>query len=429
MMKRLIVLSLDAMVYEDITHLENAPCFKKLLKEGSRVNRMRTIYPSLTYPVHTSILTGTRAGRHGIVNNEPSIPGNLKCDWFWFHEPVKVRDLHDVAKAAGMVTASVFWPVTGRHPSIDHLVAEYWVQDKEDTLKSAYTRAGTSQKLYELAVIPHYEGLSKYDYPDCDEAKLNCACEIIKHYKPHLLTIHLGQIDGFRHKYGIFNDMVTGAVTLSEKYLKALMDACRSVGIYEDTNFVVLSDHGQLNYTRRMNINKIFVEEGFIKLDEENNFVSADAWVKAAGMSAHVHLSNPADKEIYNAVEILLHKLADSKTMGVERIYTAREAELEEGLFGDFSFVLEGDGSTLFSSDWRSPLFSPVDEASGYKRASHGHHPDKGPQPVFLAMGPSVKSGIVIERADIIDVAPTLAHFIGVELPGAEGKPLADMLL
>ena len=152
--KHLVVVSFDAMVTEDLYLLKDKSVFSRLLNEGSRVNRIRTIYPSLTYPAHTSMLTGARCGRHGIVNNEPSEVGNLKCDWYWFHDPVRIPDIHDAAKKAGLVTASVFWPVTGGHKGIDHLVAEYWAQGPGDTLEKAYKRAGTSDDVYENVVRP-----------------------------------------------------------------------------------------------------------------------------------------------------------------------------------------------------------------------------------------------------------------------------------
>ena len=70
--ERLVVVSYDAMVYEDLDLLTDKPCFGKLWKEGSRVNRMQTIYPSLTYPAHTTILTGVTPGRLSLGKFSPN---------------------------------------------------------------------------------------------------------------------------------------------------------------------------------------------------------------------------------------------------------------------------------------------------------------------------------------------------------------------
>lgn len=426
---RLIILSLDAMVTEDLESLKNEPCFRRLMTGGSRINRIRTVYPSLTYPSHVSILTGVRPGRHGIVNNEPSVPGNLKCDWFWFHQPVRSGDLHDAAKEAGLTTASVFWPASGAHPSVDFLVAEYWAQGKGDTLKAAYTRAGTSDELFDYAVFPYLESFSSWESPVTDEAKIRCACDIIRRYKPNLLTLHLGQIDYYRHRYGVFNDMVTKGVMQSERYLKMLFDACLDAGVFDNTNFIVLSDHGQINYTRRMNINLLLRREGLIGTDEDGGLSSWDAWIKTANFSGQVYLRDPADKKLHDRVYRLLRRHCEAGDMGISRVYKAEEARFEEGLYGDFSFVIESDDTTLFLSDWREPMFLPAEPISGCQRASHGHHPSKGPQPVFLAIGPDIRPGVVIENGDLTDEAPTFAKLLGVSLPGTDGKPFERIIL
>lgn len=430
MPNKLVIISFDAMVYEDLELLCDKPCFNLLLSQGSQIKRMRTIYPSLTYPSHVSILTGALPGKHGIVNNEPSVPGNLKCDWYWFHEPVKVPDLHDVAKAAGLTTASVFWPVTGAHPSVDYLLAEYWAQGKNDTLEKAYKRAGTSDSLFDEVIRDLIPKLDSWESPFTDEGKTLCACEIIRRYQPDLLTLHLGQIDYYRHRYGIFNDKVSEGVEKSEHYLEMIFNACKDAGIFDYTNFVIVSDHGQINYSRRMNLNLLFVNEGLIRLDSSGNIADWDVWAKSANFSAQIYLNDKTNSALHEKVNSLLQRWCKDGDMGIGRVYSAEEASREEGLFGDFSFVIESDDETLFFSDWREPLFSearPI--ADGYLRASHGHHPDKGPQPIFVAMGPDIRKGVVLEHGRVIDEAPTFATLLGTSLPYADGKIINEILV
>ena len=429
-MRRLVVISNDAMVTEDLDRLKDRPAYGEMIRKGARVEKgLRTIYPSLTYPIHTTILTGCRAGTHGIINNSPSESGNMKMPWFWFHDAVKVPDLHDAAKAAGMSTASVFWPVTGNHPSVDYLIAEYWAQSKDETNIDAYRRAGSSEELLRECVLPAAELLSKYgDGPEADQGATMCACAIIRKYKPQLLTLHLSQIDGRRHSFGVFNDKVDEAIDEAESYLAQLMEACRDAGVYEETNFVVLSDHGQLNFSTRFNANRLFREAGLVDMEAPEKPESWKAWVNSACLSAHVFLKDPEDQETRAKVlDLLQGECGPGK--GIERIYTAEEAAKEEGLFGDFSYVLEASEDVAFTANWQLPLYSKPEPAGpGYTFGNHGHHPDKGPQPVFLAMGPQIKAGANIERARVIDEAPTLAAILGIELPTAEGRVLTELL-
>ena len=147
---RVIVFSCDAMVYEDIKYLlETSPRFAELFKKGSMVKRTRTIYPSVTYPCHTSMSTGCYPNKHGVTNNNVFMPGVTKnVPWTWFADNIKCPDIFTAAKKAGLTTACVFWPVTAGHEYIDYNFPEYWPQSPEDTKEEAFLRAGTTPELY-----------------------------------------------------------------------------------------------------------------------------------------------------------------------------------------------------------------------------------------------------------------------------------------
>ena len=114
---------------------------------------------------------------------------------------------------------------------------------------------------------------------------------------------------------------------------------------------------------------------------------------------------------------------------GIGRIYTAEEADREEGLKGDFTFVIESDGYTSFGDRAVRPLVQNFD-ASDYRfgRATHGYMPDYGPQPVFVAKGPAIREGVELGRGRVIDEAPPFAKIIGQTRPQADGKPSDEIL-
>ena len=110
-MKRLVVFSADAMVSEDLEYLKQLPNYKKYLAHASIVEKVRSVYPTITYPCHTTMLTGVWPNKHGILGNYQMIPGVKPIPWKWFYDWVKIKDdLFVRAKEAGYTTASVFWP-------------------------------------------------------------------------------------------------------------------------------------------------------------------------------------------------------------------------------------------------------------------------------------------------------------------------------
>ena len=125
--RRILVFSVDALVSEDIEYLKTCPNFKKYLGGGARVMKMRTIYPSVTYPAHVSMMTGCYPEKTGVVSNYSFSLDSKEDSWQWFSDVIRVEDIFTAAKKAGYTTASVFWPVTGRHPDIDWLIDEYWM--------------------------------------------------------------------------------------------------------------------------------------------------------------------------------------------------------------------------------------------------------------------------------------------------------------
>ena len=121
--------------------------------------------------------------------------------------------------------------------------------------------------------------------------------------------------------------------------------------------------------------------------------------------------------------------MRDEGVYGISRVYTAEEAAKEEHLAGDFSFVIEGDGYTSFAEDWNRPMVKQLDLTDyRFGRATHGHNPDKGPQPFFFGFGPDIAEGVRIDRRPTVDEAPTYAAVLGIEMPGTDGSPVREML-
>ena len=428
MSKHVIVISQDAMVFEDTEVLRNLPNFKRIWNRSARINRVRSIYPSITYPCHTTMMTGVYPERHGIINNEQLIFGEVKSKWVHFRESIKAATIFDYAHEAGLKTAAVFWPVTGNDPSIDHLIDEYWPQSPGETLEECFRNSGSNEDVIEHIVKPNLSVQRDRVHPYCDNFVMQCAADIIRRYKPNLLMLHPAYLDDARHHSGVFSDAVTHALHEVDDALGQILNACEDAGIMEDTDIFVVSDHGQMNIVRVMAINVLLAENGFITTDENGDIISMKAFCKSAAFSSHVFLTDPSDEETKEELHAFLQKLCDEEVYGISRVYTAQEAKEEEHLAGGFSFVLETDGYTTFNNDWRRPLVRPYD-TSDYKtgRATHGHQPDKGVQPTFIAFGPDIKPGVVIERAYLVDEAPTFARALGLEMKGCDGRVIEEI--
>ena len=429
MSRHVIVISEDALFFEDTEVLKQLPVFGSVWDQTARVERVRSIYPSVTYPCHTTMMTGCYPDRHGIVNNELSNVTERSSDWNWFYDKVKVPSIFDAAKEKGLSTAAVFWPVTGNCGSIDYLIDEYWPQREGESAQECFSFSGSSPEVIKSCVEPNLWMLKHRIHPYCDEFVFASACSIIREYKPNLLMIHPANIDGYRHQTGLFSPLVTHGLHEIDNWLGWIINATKDAGIYEDTDFFIVSDHGQININRVVCPNVILARNGLISVGEDGNVTDYTAMVKSSGASAQVFLKNPSDEEAYKKTHQVLKEMCEEGIYGISRVYTAEEAKQEEHLAGDFSFVLETDGYTSFSGDWTGQIVRGFD-ISDYKfgRATHGHNPDKGPSPTMIAFGPSIRAGAVVEKCSLTDEAPTFAAALGIRMDDVDGKVIREIL-
>ncbi len=429
--KYAVVISEDALVWEDFATLRELPFFGSVWEKAAKVRRMRSIYPTITYPCHTTMRTGCYPDRHGVINNEKSILGEVSSPWEHFNDIVKVPDIFDRAKEHGLTTASVFWPVTGNHPHIDWLVDEYWPQRPGQDEAECYAEAGANEET--MAIIRrniHLVSGHMRAHPWGDEFIHACACDIIRLHRPNLIMLHPGNVDGYRHETGVFSPKVTHGLHECDLWLGDILQALDLAGIREETNVFVVSDHGQINVRGSVQPNVLLARAGLIDIGGDGEVKDYRAICKSTGASCQVWLKHPEDTDVLQRTRDVLEEARAEGAYGIERVWTAEEAEREEHLSGGFSFVLETDGTYSFGNRWTGPVIRPVDPGD-YKlaRGTHGHHPDKGPQPALMAFGPGIRAGAEIAQAGIVDIAPTVAASLGFSMPDTDGKEIREILL
>ncbi|MDO4487666.1 MAG: alkaline phosphatase family protein [Eubacteriales bacterium] len=432
-MKKLIVISADALVFEDLELLKDTPVIGHMMREGAIVKRLRSVYPTVTYVNHTSMRTGCYPAKHGIVCNYKNAPGADPVPWNFYNDAVKCPDLFDAAKAAGYTTASISWPVTGNHKNVDYLVDEIWPLDLNgengpQPFLDEYTKSGTPDWLLEV-ISQNVELRMARRQPDTAWFSTLTACSVIRDYNPDLLMLHIANIDTLRHDNGVFNDTVSETVRLTDDLVREIVTAVKANGLLDFTDFVITSDHGQIDVDRQVLPNVIMRDAGLIDVDAEGKVTAWKAWsYEDGGTSAPIVINPSLSDEEKDAVRLKVYKLfkdrIEAGDSGIEKIFKKEEILEEENLAGEFDFWLETDGHTYFDLTWTGEeSIRPA-----HKKGSHGHLPDKGPMSTFIGFGPSFKKGAVIEAAQIVDTAPTYAKILGIDLPDADGHALMGIL-
>ena len=112
-----LLISIDGLRPGDVIEAEQRglklPNLRRFLREGAYATGVTGNLPTITYPSHTTLMTGVAPARHGIVGNTTFDPKQINYGgWFWYAEDVHAPTLWDAAHAAGMTTANVHWPVS-----------------------------------------------------------------------------------------------------------------------------------------------------------------------------------------------------------------------------------------------------------------------------------------------------------------------------
>src|ERR1700743_2931949 len=90
-----------------------APTPRKLMAEGSYSTGVRNALPTVTYPNHTTLITGVWPAKHGIYNNVTFDPLQKNMGgWYWYSQDIKGPTLWDSVHKAGGKVASLSWPVS-----------------------------------------------------------------------------------------------------------------------------------------------------------------------------------------------------------------------------------------------------------------------------------------------------------------------------
>src|SRR5580658_8011376 len=158
----LIMISVDGMRPDYITeadaHGAKVPTLRRFLKEGTYADGVVGVVPTVTYPSHTTLVTGVWPAKHGIFANTTFDPLQQNNQgWYWYTEDIRVPTLWDAAAAAGRTTASLQWPVTvGAH--ITWNIPEFWRAGTPDDAKLLRAVSTRGLLLEAQAELGEYRG-------------------------------------------------------------------------------------------------------------------------------------------------------------------------------------------------------------------------------------------------------------------------------
>ena len=422
MSKHVIVISVDAMITSDIEEFRKRKNMSRLLSGASIAEEVFTIYPTYTYPCHTTIMTGCYPDKHGIYHNDVFDPFSNTDRWFWYARDIKRPTILDEAHRNGFVTGCVTYPVQGG-ADVDYLIAEIWAPGPDDDPTEVFRGADSEKAEHIFEKNKHL--LNWMKTPAFDLFAAASASDIIKEASPDLLFVHFSYLDHQRHNCGMETEKVLHAIDFIDVRIGEIIEATESAGIMNETDFVILGDHGHMNVRSVFNINKILADKGYITVGEDGKVKDYRIMVHSTSFSGHVYLK---DIDTSTAKRVL-DEIMEEWPSYIERVMTKNEVKEIYHLDGPFSLVIEAQRHVVFGASLKGDIVE-TPEPGNYKFSisSHGYAPEKSVNPPFIISGPDA-SGVVIPSARLVDEAPTIAAILGFQMPDdIDGECLKNLL-
>jgi len=416
-----MLISIDGLRPGDVIEAEKRglklPNLTRFLKDGAYASGVVGVLPTVTYPSHTTLLTGASPSRHGIVSNYAFDPTLInQAGWFWYATDIKLPTLWDVAAKAGYKVANVHWPVSVGARGVAWNLPQYWRTGHPDDAKlmDALSTPGLVAQLEADTGKTYVQGID--ESVAGDENRGDFAVAMVKRYKPGFVTVYLTALDHEQHAQGPGSDKAKAILEEIDGIVGRLVAAERAT--HPDSVIAVASDHGFSNITTDVNLFAPFIQAGLITLGADGKVKSWDAVPWPSGGSAAVVLARPDDAALTARVRNLLARL---KADPANKIATIAERPQIAAMGGmpQASFFLDmaPDASTV------GPTSPPVGPSGS--KGTHGYFPASPlMRSTFLIMGPGVAAGKNLGEIDMRTIAPTLAAALKTTLPTADLPPL-----
>ena len=412
--KHVVMITIDGLRLEMIRdEAMPSPVLKEMAAEGVLAERVASVAPAITYPNHTALATGARPVRHGIFYNSPFEGGQKTGVANWYADSIKCPTIWGAAKAKGLTTCSLFWPVTVGARDIDYNIPEVWSIEEGvtlwDILREHATPEGIMDELEREVVGRFSDEVYLPGGRNSEAHTAFIASYLLRAYRPALTTIHLWSTDASQHATGTGSTETKKSLAAVDYAIGQIVESLERAGMLDSTVFVISGDHGFTDVDRSIAPNVWLREAGLLSADG----TEWKARFHCAGSTAFLYVREAEDKKTVAEVVRRLNSLPQEKRAlfrivereELERLGCSPDAALAlEPIIGvSVTGAIEGEDIVL------------------KKAGKHGYlSPRETTSTIFW--GNAVRSGAVIPEMSITDVAPVVMELLGLEFDAPDGR-------
>jgi predicted AlkP superfamily pyrophosphatase or phosphodiesterase len=382
--KKLLVISVDGLDHRYLRDRDQLgrriPNIRRMLKQGRYAQGVVGVYPTVTWPSHTSLITGVRPDQHAILGNRR--PRSEGGDYYWTVDLLKSRTLWQAAHERGWTTAAVTWPVTVGSP-ITFNLPEYFQRRNGGAMDLESVAAKGTPGLAE-DIASAYPSFPQ-QWVD-DRTRTLAVLYLLRRKQPDLVLVHLVDLDSEEHDRGPFERNANAILELTDELIGQMLAA-----LPPGYNVALVSDHGFERVDKIANLPVLLAENGI-----------TGEMLSMGGIAA---TSDPK-------VAAFFRESAKKPETGIGREIPHPELVLYAPQLSGMIAVFEPAEHVMFGAMAKGPYFTPPSE-----KGNHGFWPlRQNYRSVFAIFGPGVKPGVEPE-IQMISIAARLATLLGLQFP------------
>lgn len=390
----------------------HTPNLKALLKLGTHAKGVNSVFPSMTYPSHTTIVTGVWPAKHKIYFNSMFEATGSTGKIYWQDSAIKVPTLWTAAQKKGIKSAALFWPVSADAPVMYNIpdVGSMGEANREKFSKPKGIMSELKEKVF--------KDTGRIEYGK-DHNVAQIAAYVIKKDKPNLMTVHFFGVDHYEHEQGRSGNLVEAAISDADSSVGIVVQALKDAGIWEKTLFIVTGDHGFVDINTTVYPNVWLTKAGYI------TDVKKDEWKAqffSVGGSSYLYLKDKNDTKTANEVKDLLEQLPAEEKKYFRIIDRAALDRVGGNL--DAVFAISGEQHAALANGMTGDAVRTRKPGG-----AHGYYPDfQEIRTGMIAVGPGIRKNASIQEMNVRDFAPLIAKYLGLSLPSADGKIPAGLI-
>lgn len=422
--QRVILITIDGLRKDILTNANQpAPFLHDLMQKSVYVPNVIGVNPTMTYPAHTTLVTGSTPIEHGIhCNRQFQFNRNEPALYNWYADSIRTKTLWQTVKEHGGITASVFWPVTTGSKWIDFNLPEYFPATRVnvsgmDYIRPVCTPSDIMAELEREATGHLSDTTLRAGSFQYDAKVASMVNYLTNRYKPDFMTVHLVTTDYKQHETGIYSYETQQSVAAADHAIGLILENLEYTHQKDSVTIIVTGDHGFTQGRYRLHPNALLVNNGLLSEQPGGDW---QACFNSLGAAAYMYVNpNLSSKQKARCIE-KVRKIFSEQPDSVKAMYNILSNKEIVAINGDPTAALcLAPVSGVGCSNNRKGEF-----ITDFKEGFHGYVylPDtKAYDPTSLIIYGNIDSNIVkrfLSAPDTIQqtsIAPLIQHILEIE--------------